>query len=362
MRGMIKHIDWYIIKKFLGAYFLTMLLIIGVAIVIDITEKMDDFYNERLGIKTIILDYYVHFVPYYANLFSSVFTFISAIFVTSKMAGNTEIIAMLAGGINYKRILVPYLFSACLIFALSFYIGSEIIPKGNAKRIAFESQYIEHTKVESNQHNIQIKISPEATIYLERYSRKSNSGTRFSMDNFEGKHLVSRTTAQSIHYQEDGTWLLRNYQTRTFDGIRQEVSVGDTIVLPLAMEPSDFIDIENYQEQLTTGELKRYIDHETQRGRGGLNAYKLEYQKRFGMPFMAIILTLIGVTLSSKKVRGGMGINLLIGVALSVIYIILMIVAPSFTIQAGINPAFAVWVPNAIFLCIGLYLYRIAPK
>ena len=128
------------------------------------------------------------------------------------------------------------------------------------------------------------------------------------------------------------------------------------------MEPTDFVNIENHQDQMTTSELKTYIDHETARGRGGLNAYKLEYHKRFGMPFMAIILTLIGVTLSSKKVRGGMGINLLIGVALSVIYIILMIVAPSFTIQAGINPAYAVWVPNTIFLCIGLYLYRIAPK
>ena len=360
---MFKKIDLYIIKKFLGAYFLTMLLIIVVAIVIDITEKMDDFYNERLGLETIIKDYYIHFVPYYANLFSSVFTFISAIFVTSKMAGNTEIIAMLAGGINYKRILVPYLLSACLIFVLSFYIGSEIIPKGNIKRIAFEAQYIDHKKVETNQSNIQIKISPEATIYLEHYSRNTQQGTRFSMDVFDNKHLVSRTTASRINYEpSDSTWVLHHYQTRTFSGIRQEVSVGDTIRLHLPMEPTDFVNIENHQDQMTTSELKTYIDHETARGRGGLNAYKLEYHKRFGMPFMAIILTLIGVTLSSKKVRGGMGLNLLIGVALSVIYIILMIVAPSFTIQAGINPAFAVWVPNAIFLCIGLYLYRIAPK
>lgn len=359
---MFKQIDRYIIKKVLGTYVLTVLAVISIAIVIDVTEKMDNFYNAELSFETIVKEYYIHFVPYYMNLFSCLFTFIAVIFVTSKLAYNSEIIAMLAGGISFRRILVPFLFSATIIAIFTFFIGSYVIPKGNIHRLAFEDKYVNNVPPELSLKNVQFRINQTDIAYMERFNIADNIGYRFSLDSFSGKNLAKRITAQNIRYRGDDEWLLQRYKMREFEGLREIMSSGDTLVLHLDMVPSDFKTVKNYQERLTNPELREYIEENTKRGRAGLNAYKLEYQKHFALPFGCIILTVIGVSLSAKKVRGGKGFNLFIGLALSAIYILCTLVSSTFTIKAGVNPTLAIWLPNIVYAFIAAALYRMAPK
>lgn len=359
---MLKRIDFYIIKKFLGTYVLSIVLIISIAIVIDITEKMDDFYNEGLDLKTIITEYYIYFVPYYINLFSALFTFLAVIFVTSKLAFNTEIIAMLAGGISFKRILVPYLISAAVIASFTFYISSEIIPPGIRERLKFEYKYIEHKQFESTLDHQQLKISKDEIIYVERYDLATNIGYKFSYDKFDGKKLVERITAMRIHHDSLYEWTAYNCMHRKFIDLREEVEVKSKIKLKLNMIPKDFIKVVKEYEQLTTTQLVEYLDVQSKRGLSGLNAYELELQKRIANPFAAFILTIIGVSVASRKSRGGTGFHIFIGFLLSVTYILFNMVSSSLTINGGLNPIVSVWLPNVIYLGIGLYLYKIAPK
>lgn len=359
---MLKRIDFYIIKKVLGTYFLSILMIISIAIIIDITEKMDNFYNENLSLNTIIMDYYIHFIPFYINLFSSLFAFIAVLFVTSKLAFNSEIIAMLAGGISFKRILVPYFISAAIIALFTFYIGSYIIPRGNDVRLDFESRYVDHIAVESTLRNVQFKVNANEIAYMERFDLKGEKGYRFSLDKFEGKKLVSRITATTIKHDSLHTWTMYDFMKRDFVGMREILTTGDTLKREIEMTPKEFVVVKNHHERMTNPELREYINSQSQRGRAGLNAYKLEYQKRFAMPFGAIILTLIGVSVASRKTRGGAGFHVLIGFALSVTYILCALVSSSFTVKGGWNPIFAIWLPNIVYSGIGIWLYRIAPK
>lgn len=374
---MLKRIDFYIIKKFLGTYVLSIVLVISIAIVIDITEKMDDFYREGLDMKTIIFDYYIYFIPYYINLFSSLFTFLSVIFVTSKLAYNTEIIAMLAGGISYKRILLPYMLSAAIIASATYYISAEVIPPGIRERLRFESEYIYHETFEESTNHKQLQLSANEVIYVERFNLKQNIGYRFSYDQFDGKRLVKRITGLRIEYNEKDTekmradstlaadmycWDVKQYVRREFQELREQVKTGSTLQLQLAMAPSDFVKVLKEYEQFTTRQLRQYIDTQSQRGVGGLNAYKLELYKRYANPFGAFILTLIGVSIASKKVRGGTGYHIFMGLLLSVTYILFNLTSVSFTTKGGIHPLVAVWFPNVLYFCIGLYLYKKAPK
>ncbi len=359
---MLKRIDFYIIKKFLGTYVLSILLVISIAIVIDITEKMDNFYNEGLTLHTIIFDYYIYFIPYYTNLFSSLFTFLSVIFVTSKLAYNTEIIAMLAGGISFKRIMLPYFISAAIIAIATFYVSSEIIPPGIRERLKFEAAYIEHKTFEAGTSHKQLQLSGNEIVYIERYNLTKNIGYSFSYDRFNGKHLIERITAERIEYDTLKTWNITNYTHRVFDDLKERTEKGDKVSLQLDMVPSDFVQVMKEYEQLTTKELHQYIDEQQKRGVGGLDAYKLEVYKRYANPFAAFILTLIGVSIAAKKVRGGTGYHLFMGLLLSVTYIIANISSVTFTTQGGVHPLLAIWIPNIVYLCIGIYLYLKAPK
>ena len=359
---MLKRIDFYIIKKFLGTYVLSILLVISIAIVIDITEKMDNFYNEGLSLHSILFDYYIYFVPYYTNLFSSLFTFLSVIFVTSKLAYNTEIIAMLAGGISFKRIMLPYFISAAIIASITFYVSSEIIPPGIRERLKFEAAYIEHKTFESGTSHKQLQLSGNEIAYIERYNLTKNIGYSFSYDKFDNKHLIERITAERIEYDTLQQWKLTNYTRRVFDDLRENVEKGSHITLHLDMDPSDFVQVMKEYEQLTTKELHQYIDEQQKRGVGGLDAYRLELYKRYANPFAAFILTLIGVSIAAKKVRGGTGFHLFMGLILSVTYIIANISSVTFTTQGGVNPLLAIWIPNIIYLIIGLCLYARTPK
>ncbi|MBR4483285.1 MAG: LptF/LptG family permease [Paludibacteraceae bacterium] len=360
---MLKKLDIYIIKKVLGAYVLSLLMIISIAIVIDITEKMDDFYNENLTFYEVVMQYYIHFVPYYANLFSPLFTFISVIFITSKLAFHSEIIAMLAGGISFARIIRPYMIAAAVIALFTFYIGGWVIPPGNDQRLTFESVHVDHLPPFHILHNVQLMTAPGEIVYMERYDLNDSIGYMFSLDRFDSaKVLKSRLTARVAKFDSANTWTVRKYLQREFVGMREISTKGDTMQLNIDMHPSEFVIAKNHFERLTNPQLKDFIQHQEERGRAGLNNYKLEFHKRFAGPFGSFLLAFIGVCVASRKVRGGTGLHMFIGLALSVVYILCTLLSSILTSQASVNPALAIWLPSLVFACVGAVLYVKAQK
>lgn len=357
----LKRFDVYIIKKFLGTYFLSILLIISIAVVFDITEKLDNFIENEAPLSSIIFDYYLNFIPYYANLFSPLFTFIAVIFFTSKLADNSEIIATFASGISFHRMMVPYLISAAIIATMAFVLGGYVIPPANKVRIDFQEEYVRKKKKDFVA-KLQIKVSPEEILYVDYFDHLENTGHRVSLDHFSGKTLVSRITGHRLIYDTCNTWKITRYTHREFDGLYENIAQGDTLVKEINIIPADLLVFPNMHEQMNNSELSAYIDRQKARGFGNIKNFEIEYEKRFSFPFAAFILTIIGVSLSSKKVKGGMGINLGIGLLLSCAYIIFDTISSTFTVNGSLPPMLAVWLPNILFSIIAIYLYRKAPK
>lgn len=356
---MLKKIDYYIIKKFLGTYIFAIILIISIAVVFDINEKLDKFLNAPL--KAIIIDYYLNFIPYFANLFSPLFTFIAVIFFTSKLADNSEIIAMLSSGISFKRLMIPYMISAAIIAGGTFYLNSFVIPPANKTRIAFQNKYVSDKSV-NYANNIQLQVEPDVIAYISRYDNKTRTGYRFSMEEFDGKTLKSRLTAESVTYDTAYHWVIKNYMIRNFNGLKETLQRGTQLDTVINFEPADFLISRYDSELMTTPALKEYIDRQRKRGVANIKAFEIEYEKRYAMTAAAFILTSIGMSLASRKVKGGMGLNIGIGLLLSFSYILFSTVSSTFAVSGLTSPRIAVWLPNIIYTIIAIYLYRKAPK
>lgn len=362
---MLKRIDWYIIGKFLGTFFFSIVLILSIAIVFDLTEKMDEFFENNAPLRRIILDYYLPFIPYYMNMFSSLFIFIAVIFFTSKMAGNSEIIAMLAAGISFRRIMLPYFLSATFLFLLFWGLGGYVIPPATEKMLDFQDEYIQKIKSE-NVRNVQMMVEPGTVLYIETFQKRTNTGYRSSFEHYEGKTLRSRITAERIRY--DGTeaepykWHFEQYTRRDFNGMRETISRGQRLDTPIMLQPKELFITAEQAQQMTNPELRNYIRVQQERGAGNTQAFETEYHKRWASPLGAFIMTLLAVTMSSRKVRGGMGKNLGIGLTLSALYILFSTVSTTFSVNGVMTPFMAVWLPNFLFLVIGIYLYQKTPK
>ncbi|MCD7916348.1 MAG: LptF/LptG family permease [Tannerellaceae bacterium] len=361
MNFKLKRLDWYIIKKFLGTYFFAILLIITISVVFDINEKIDKFLQPEVPLDAIILDYYLNFIPYFANLFSPLFTFIAVIFFTSKLADNSEIIAMLASGMSFRRLMLPYAISAGIIALVTFVLGSYIIPPANETRIEFQNTYIRNKKTDVVR-NFQVEIEPGVIAYFDRYDDRSGMGYRFSLENFEGKQLISRLTANSTKYDSLYQWTVIDYIIRDFNGMRENVTTGSRKDTTLTIIPSDFLISATDCETMTTPELATYINRQKKRGIGNIQTFQIEYHKRYASIMAAFILTSIGASLSSRKIKGGMGLNIGIGLALSFSYILFTTVTATFAINGSVSPMVAAWIPNILYTFIAIYLYRKAPR
>ena len=361
----IKRMDWYIIKKFIGTYIYSIALIISISIVFDINENLAKFTTYHAPLRAIVFDYYMNFVPYFANLFSPLFVFIAVIFFTSKLAGNSEIIAMLACGMSFKRLLRPYLISAALIAVLNFYLGAYVIPKGTVVRHDFESLY-KNNKKNTTATNIQLMVDKGTVAYISQYDDIRKTGYGFSLYKFDKKKLVSHMTASVIQYDTISDsryhWKARNYKIRELKGMREKISSGSEIDTLIQMEPMDLIFSKGQQETFTSPELKRYISKQQERGSSNIVQYEVEYYKRIATSFASFILTIIGVSLSSRKRKGGMGMYLGIGLALSFSYILLQTISSTFAINADTPPMLAAWIPNILYAFIAYYCYRQAPN
>lgn len=358
-------LDWYIIKKFLGTYVYSIMLIISIAIVFDYNEHMSKFATNHAPWRAIIFDYYANFIPYFSNLFSPLFVFISVIFFTSKLAGNSEIIAMLASGASFKRLMKPYMLSAALIAALNFYLGAYVIPHGNVVRFEFESKY-KNQKKNTTAQNVQLQVEPGVIAYIQTYDNQTKRGYGFSLDKFEQKKLVSHMTASIIHYDtisdDRHHWKAINYKIRTQKGLRDVIKTGIEIDTLIMMEPLDLVFSVGQQETYTSPELLRYISTQKQRGSTNVVQYEVEYHKRIASSFASFILTIIGVSLSARKRKGGMGMYLGIGLGLSFTYILLQTICATFAIQADTPAMLAAWIPNVLYAFIAYYCYRQAPN
>lgn len=358
---MLTILDKYIIKKFLGTYLFSIVLIISIAVVFDFNEQVDKFLKNDAHWQDIILAYYVNFIPYYINLFSALFVFISVIFFTSKLADNSEIISMLASGMSFKRLMRPYMISAGVIAILSFVLSSFIIPPANQTRIKFMNKYIRNRAITDARY-VQVQVEPGVIAYFSQYFNKEKTGYEFSLDKFDDKELVSRLTAKRIEYDSAYHWVVYDYTIREFGKMREHITSGNKLDTTLTIVPSDFlISIADY-EQMTTPQLYKHIDRQKEKGIANVQGFEIEFHKRFAAVASAFILTIIGAALSSRKIKGGMGFNIGMGILLSVSYILFVTVSSTFAVSGVVSPMIASWIPNFIFIAIAAYLYRKAPN
>jgi lipopolysaccharide export system permease protein len=357
----LKRLDRYIITKFLGTFFFCIGLIMAIVVVFDFNEKLDKFMNHDASTHEIIFHYYLNFIPYFGVKFSPLFIFISVIYFTSKLASDTEIIAILASGVSFRRLMRPYMMAAGFLALTTFVLNSFWIPIANKTRLDFEDKYVKKITSDFTRH-IQMEVEPGVIMYIDRFEKASNTGYDFFLEKYDGKKLVSRLTANRIYQDSANHWNLSEYMIRNFEGLRETIVKGATLDTSIQVNPEEFFIVKGWSEQLTTPELKRYLDRQAQRGVANIKEYSVEYNRRFSFPFSAFILTLIGVSLASRKVRGGMGLHLGVGIAISFAYIMFDTVSGSFAEGGDISPRLAVWLPNILFFFVGVYLYRKAPK
>lgn len=357
----LKKLDIYIIKKFLGTFFYSIVLILSIAVVFDITEKIDNFYEHNAPLNAIVFDYYLNFIPFFANMFTPLFTFISVIFFTSKMANNTEIVAILSSGISFNRLMKPYFISALFITLLAFVLGAFVIPNSTKKLLQFENQYIKPFKTD-HKRNVQMEVEKGVIMYIERFEINTNTGYSFSLESFEDKTLVSRLTAESVQWDSLYHWKLNNYVQRNFDGIHEKLTRGIQMDTIINVQPEEFFISTEEAPQLSLGELKSFISKQKERGVGNTQAFEDEYYRRFSFPVSVLIMTLIGVSLSSRKIRGGMGLNLGVGLGLSSLFVVFTTMSTTFAVNNAMPILLAVWLPNILFFTVGIILYFKAPK
>ncbi len=364
-KNLFGRLDWYLIRKFIGTYIYSIVLIISIAIVFDFNENLSKFTKYQAPWHAIIFDYYANFIPYYANLFSPLFVFIAVIFFTSKLAGNSEIIAMMASGVSFKRLLRPYMFSCVLIAGVTFYLNSYVIPHGNVIRQNFNALYRNSDKI-TTADNVQLQVGKGVVAYIQHYDDKAKCGYGFSLDKIENKKLVSHMTALQIQYDTISDskyhWKATNWKVRTLKGMREHITSGDIKDTVILMEPTDLVYSSGQQETFTSPALLDYISKQTSRGSGNVVQYEMEFHKRIAMSFSSFILTVIGVSLSSRKRKGGMGLYLGIGLALSFGYIMLQTVSSTFAVNADTPPLLAAWIPNIVFAIIAAFCYKQAPR
>ncbi len=363
-KNRIKIIDRYIIGKYLGTFIYTLTVFVVIIIIFDLSEKLDDFLSANLSAWQVISLYYAGSIPFYVNMLSPLINFIAVIFFTAKMADQTEIVPILSGGVSFNRFLLPYFVSAFIIFAANLTANLYILPYTNQLKNNFENTYVKKNDP-SSKNNIHMKLDENTYIYMESFDNKTKSGYHFSLDNFKGDELVKKLIADQITWDSlKRSWKLTNYSIRNVNGLKETMINGaaktkDTI---LDMRPDDFSAYENVFENLTNRELSDKIKKEKTRGTGIWNDLLFEQYKRYLQPLSAFVLTLIGVALSSRKVRGGVGLPLGIGIFLSFTYIVVNQFAKMFSLKGGIPPLVAVLIPTIFFGLLGLYLLKKAPK
>lgn len=360
---MLKKIDQYIITKFLGAFFYTILLFAAMAVVIDISERIDDFMEKEAPFYLIITEYYFNFVPYIIFLLAPLFIFIAVIFFTSQMASRSEIVATFGSGISFYRLLLgPYLFSAVFLVLLQLFANHYWVPRANATKIDFENQYVRGKYINTDR-NIHIQIDPENYIYVETYNNRDTSARKFTLERFVDKKMVYKLSSDRLKYMNNlKKWRVESYVERKIDSLQEKVIRGNVLDTAIGLSPADFDRRTNYKEAMTTPELQEFIAKERMKGAPFVEFYEVELYRRTAIPFATFILTLIGFSIASRKVRGGMGLHIAVGVAISAAYILFLQFSTTYATNGTLSPLLSVWIPNIIFGILSIYLMLKAQK
>jgi lipopolysaccharide export system permease protein len=352
-----KKLDWYIVRKFLGTFFYAILIMAFISSVIDYSEKMDDFMNKKIPMM-VILNYYKNFIPHITALLFPLFIFIATIFFTSKMAYKSEVIAILAAGVSFQRFMRPYIIGAGFLCALSLLANHWIVPAANKERIDFEDHQM-HYNVYASEKNLHLRISKTQYIFMENYEFHTNNGRNFTMEEIDGTQLKEKLFADRIEYDSiKKEWKLFNVRIRTNDGLKETLTFQPEMTKKYPFKPEDLEEDDAVKETLTTQQLNAYIEKEKLRGRENLNFFLIEKYRRTAQPFAALVLTIIGACMASRKVRGGSGLHLALGIVISAGYIMALQFSNTFSTKAGLNPLIAVWIPNIIFGIFAAYLFR----
>lgn len=357
-----KLLDAYILKRFLVTWVFVIAMITLIICVVDYTEKLDNFVKRNPSTSEVIFDYYLNLIPYWANTISPLMVFISAVFMTANMAARTEIIAILSTGVSFQRFMLPYFMGAALISGFTFGMVSYVIPRANKTRIAFEKKYVEGEFYYSGR-DVHLKIAPNVYAYLESYSNTTNTGDRFTLERMEGNELKEKLSSNRIEWNaKKRKWTVYDYTIRTIDGAAETLTKGTQLDTTLNLRPSDFESQYRRWETFTLTELNAYIAQLRLRGSDGIETYLIEKYTRFANPFSVLILTAIGVIVSARKARGGVGLQIALGFGLAFAYILFYLLSSGIAAKGDINPLLAVWLPNLTFTFIGLVLYRTIPR
>lgn len=359
-----KIIDLYIIRKFLGTFLFSLALILAIAVVFDLSEKLDNFMEHEAPWQAVIFDYYFNFIPFFATLFAPLFVFIAVIFFTSRMAVNTEIIAILNSGMSFHRMMWPYFLSSFVIAGVIFYLANFVIPHSNLVRLDFEDKYYRPRGRRINIENVHRQVSRNVYVYIESFSPIYLRGRNFTIEKFDEEgNLLSKISAPTVTWDSvTSKWSIMNYVYREINGHEETMTKGSVMDTTLNIKPEDFSRDPSFVSTMTYRELDEYIELLELQGSEEIKLFKIEKHRRFASPFAVFILTLIGVSLSSRKVRGGIGMNIGIGLALSFSYIFFQQFASQFSLKGNLSPLVAEWIPNFIYIAIGMVLYKIAPK
>lgn len=357
-----KIIDKYIIKRFLATFLFILGIIMAIAIIFDISEQIDEFIKNEAPLKAILWDYYKNFILFYGNLFSPLLTFLAVIFFTSQMASRTEIVAILSGGVSFKRLLLPYFISATILASVSFYLNNYLVPKANQDRLHFETTYI-WTYKKSLDMSIHKQLKPGEMIYFDKYNNRSNVGYQFTYEIWDGIQLKEKLFANYLKWDSTSNqWTLEDYYIRKFMSEGELIIKGKSLDTTFAFTPSEFAGRVEDVQMMDVNELNAFIEQEKIKGSANVPFYEIEKHSRNALPFSTYILTVIGVSMSSRKVRGGLGAHIAMGLALAVTYILAMKVTTVYATNAGLNPLLAVWIPNILYGGIAAYLLSKAPK
>jgi len=363
-------LDRYIIKKILTTFFYVVLILVAIITVIDITEKIDKFTKNNLGTAA-ILGYYGDFIPWIAGLITPITVFISVVYVTSRMAAHTEIIAILSSGVSFKRLLVPYLLSSLVIASITFYLNGWVIPKSNQDRLMFETQYFKNNN-NFYRSNIHMQVEPNIYLFIQNFNSQSNSGFQFSLERFEDNRLIEKITADNIQWDSTKQkWTLKYWKKKMVDSlftVRQGpplltlATSGESLDTTLSVAPKDFDNNDRNYDGLTMSELTEHIAKMKFRGSTGVEIFEVEKQIRYASPFTVFVLVFMGVIVSSKKSRGGTGFQIALGFLMSFVFILFFTMTRTYAETGSLSPFLAAWLPNTVFTVISLGMYKYVPR
>ncbi len=362
---MLKTLDLYIIKKFLSTFFFTVLIFTMISVVIDFSENVERFIESEITAYQVMFGYYPGFIMFIAGMLWPLFTLIAVVFFTSRMAYNSEIISIFNAGISFRRLAVPYLIAASIIAAMHLAGNHYFIPETNKIRLDLVYKYIHKNDDEGKKENVHINLSPNSKVFIHQYYKQQQNASKFRLEGFKDNELVYLLKANEARWlEEEKKWRIKNYEIRTFNGNNESIVIGygQEMDTTLNLSPQDFVDYKEQHNMMNTARLSEYIDHLNSRGGGNVKKYQIEKHRRTAEPFTIFILTIIGMAIAARKVRGGMGINLALGLFISAIFIFLSKFSIVFASSNALPLLAGIWFPNVVFSLVALYLVAKAQK